>query len=379
MDSLFSLSKALSPLLGTLLGVSLLLYLSNRLLIARFPKLDGERKIPRQLTMLALTIVGVVVIVLALPVSENMQKQVLALIGVLLSGLLAFSSTTLIASLMAGLMLHVTKPFRTGDFVRVGEYFGRVSQQGLFDTEIQTEQRELVHLSNTFMVAHPVTVIRSSGTIVTASLSLGYDIHHLRVEERLLVAAQETGLEDSFVQILALGNDSITYRVSGLLIEVKSLLSARSNLYRNILDSLHGDGIEIVSPTFMNQRRLPDDAPILPPSLQPGANTDTTLADEPIPEELVFDKAEQAEQHENAKQALKDEITRLETEAEGVKGDDKKRFAGLIDQKRQQLDELESHSGATEEIDEITEIHDSAQPDHSATTAKTPTPALQNR
>ena len=175
------------------------------------------------------------------------------------------------------------------------------------------------------MVSNPVTVVRSSGAIVSASLSLGYDIHHSRVQKLLLAAAQQTELEDSFVQIMELGNDSITYRVSGLLVEVKSLLTARSNLYRNILDALHGDGVEIVSPAFMNQRRLPDDAVIVPPSPKATPVANAAATEEPAPEDIVFDKAEQAEQNEQARQALKDAISALENQLEGAKAFAEKR------------------------------------------------------
>ena len=341
MQSLLELTGSFVPLLLTVVAVALILFVANRLLIGRHPELGGERKIARQLAMLGLSVIGLVTVALSLPVDESMRKQIVALIGVLLSGVLAFSSTTLIASFMAGLMLHVTKPFRTGDFVRVGEFFGRISEQGLFDTEIQTEQRELVHLSNMFMVSNPVTVVRSSGAIVSASLSLGYDIHHSRVHELLLAAAEKTALDDAFVQIMELGNDSITYRISGLLVEVKSLLTARSNLYRNILDALHGDGIEIVSPTFMNQRRLPDGAQIVPPTPKAAPLADTAAGEEFAPEDIVFDKAEKAERDEQARQALKDAIAELENQLEGAKGKEKQHVTALIEQAREQLEELE--------------------------------------
>lgn len=350
MNTLFNPTESWIPLVAALLGVGLFLFFANWLLITRHPDVGDERKIRRQLTMLALSVVGIVVIALALPVSEDMRKQVLALIGVLLSGMLAFSSTTLISSFMAGLMLHITKPFRIGDFIRVGDYFGRVSEQGLFDTEMQTEQRELVHLSNTFIVSNPVTVVRSSGTIVTASLSLGYDVHHARVCDLLVAAAEETELQDSFVQIMELGNDSVTYRVSGLLIEVKGLLTARSHLYRNILDALHADGIEIVSPSFVNQRRLADGATILPLSpngssviASDGASHARAL-EETSPEEIVFDKAEAAEQHENAKQHLQDEIAELQDQASAAPRDEKKRLSDSVEMKRQKLGELNKES-----------------------------------
>ncbi len=182
----------------------------------------------------------------------------------MISGTFAFSSTTIMANLMAGVMLRMTRPFRTGDFIRVESYFGRVAERGLLDTEIQDESRELIAIPNTYLISHAVTVVRSSGTIVSTTLSLGYDVHHLVVEPLLLRAAERARLEDPFVHVLELGNYAITYRVSGLLVEVKNLLTVRSNLCREILDVLHEEQIEIASPTIMNQRRWPEETKLIP-------------------------------------------------------------------------------------------------------------------
>ena len=115
-----------------------------------------------------------------------------------------------------------------GDFIRIGDYFGRVSGRGLFDTEIQTETRELISLPNSYCISHPVATILGSGTIIATTLSLGYDLDHKRIEELLIKAAQSCGLQEPFVHILKLGDFSVTYRVSGLLQEAKHLITAQS-------------------------------------------------------------------------------------------------------------------------------------------------------
>lgn len=146
-------------------------------LLERDPDLSSERKFPRQITMLGLGLLSLVLAILALPTSETFRDRLLALIGLLISGIIAFSSPTIVANFMAGILLRITKPFKTGDFVRVGEYFGRVSDHGLFDTELQTEARELIALPNTYLISHPVTAVLNSGTIISITLSLGFDIH----------------------------------------------------------------------------------------------------------------------------------------------------------------------------------------------------------
>lgn len=307
MSDLPEILVSFVPLLITLLAVSVLLNAAHWWLLARRPELGNERRLPRQITLFALGVAAAVTVALSLPVSDSTRNQLIGLIGVLVSGVIAFSSTTVVANLMAGLMLRVTKAFRTGDFIQVGSHFGRVVERGLFDTEIQTEHRELVSIANTLLINQPVAVLHASGTIVSAEISLGYELHHSRIEKLLIDAAQQADLSDPFVQIIKLGDFSISYRVSGLLKEVKSILSSRSQLHRQILECLHTDGIEIVSPTYMVQRPQSPPEPAIPPLIQHRETLSTSN-----PEALVFDKAEQAEQQERELKSARRELKALE-------------------------------------------------------------------
>lgn len=336
MNDFYEVVLSLVPLLVTAIVVFLILYGAHWLLLGRYPGLGNERRLPRQITMLVASVVGAVVIALALPVSDSSRNQVISLIGLLLSGVIAFSSTTIVSNLMAGVMLRFTKSFRTGDFIRVAEHAGRVAERGLFDTEIQTEQRELVSLANTYLITHPVTVVRSSGTIISANMSLGYDVHHSRIRKLLLAAARNSGLEEPFVQVIELADFAISYRVSGLLTNVKSMLTARSNLNKEILDSLHGDGVEIVSPGFINQRRLGEGRVFVPASV-----IEVPASEQSSPEDLVFDKAEQAERREKAILDLKEELRGLEEQAKEVEGEERQRLTASIEEKRVELAALE--------------------------------------
>jgi len=208
-----------------------------------------------------------------------------------------------------------------------------VAERGLFDTEIQSENREFIALPNAYLVNNPVSTIRKSGTIVAATLSLGYDVHHLQIEPLLITAAQKSGLTSPFVHIIELGNFSITYRISGLLIEVKGLLTARSNLFRSILETLHSEGIEIMSPTFMNQRKMDVENKIIPTFVH--AAPDKKLVDA---EGIVFDKAELAAQLEDEKKELMDDIKNLESKLKTTSDEGWTQVKASIKKKRERLD-----------------------------------------
>ncbi|WP_428389494.1 mechanosensitive ion channel domain-containing protein [Mucisphaera sp.] len=299
------------PFAVTGLVVVATLVLTNWFLLKR-KNLSQEKRLPRQITMVVLTLLAIIIMVLALPgtdaggpVSENTRGNLLGLIGLSVTALITLSSTTLAANAMAGIMLRATAPFVGGDWVRVGEHFGRVTERGLFHTEVQTEDKDLLSLPNLLLATNPVRILHESGTIVSAEVSLGYDCSHSRVEPLLIQAATETGLKQPFVWILELKDHAVVYRIAGLLEDVTGLISVRSRLRRNLLDTLHEAGVEIASPSIMIQRRseLTDSAI---PEVE--IRSLASKQEAPVAEEHVFDKADEAARR-----------TELETEQEEIK------------------------------------------------------------
>jgi small-conductance mechanosensitive channel len=276
------------PTLGTVAAVVAMLTVINWFLKRRW-KDNADLQFRFQLIMLALTFAGMLAIILALPVNDATRGQLLSLIGILLSAAIALSSTTFIGNIMAGIMLKAVRSARPGDFITVADLTGRITEMGLLHTEVQTEFRDLVTVPNMYMVTQPMQVVRASGTIITGELSLGYDVPHGQVSKILCEAAAGAGLSDAFVHVRQLGDFSVTYRVAGLLEDVKSLISARSRLREAMLDALHANAIEIVSPNFMNTRAVADDKQYIP---EPGR--EHTREQRILAEDVVFDKAEEA-------------------------------------------------------------------------------------
>lgn len=251
------------------------------------------------LTTFTLMGIGVVTTILAMPIGDAAHGQLLGLLGLLVTGAIALSSTTILGNALAGIMLRAIRSFRPGDYVRVGEHVGRVSELGILHTEIQTEDRDLTTLPNLYLVTTPVTVLSASGTVISAHVSLGYDVDRNVVETRLIEAGKRAGLADPFVEVVELGDFSIVYRAAGFLTDIKQIITTRSNLRKAILDSLHEVDIEIVSPTFMNQRRITGDD-VFRPAVTRAKPSTVVYA----PEERIFDKADAAE----AKAKMHDEL-----------------------------------------------------------------------
>jgi small-conductance mechanosensitive channel len=334
---------SLLPLLVTATAVVVILGAINWLLRRRWHD-NPDAQFRFQLIMLALSFAGLLAIIVAMPINDALRGQLLSLIGILLSAAIALSSTTFIGNIMAGIMLKAVKNARPGDFITVADLTGRITKMDLLHTEVQTEFRDLVAVPNHYMVTQPLHVVRASGTIIQAEVSLGYDVTHSRAAEVLCAAAEDAGLKDGFVQVRELGDFSVTYRVAGLLEDVTSLISARSRLRAAMLDALHTAGIEIVSPNFMNTRSLSEGQKFIPARTRKTATQTQSTA-----EDIAFDKADDAASLEKIRTAIEQTesaMTALEEAAEAVDPD---KLEALKEKKLRLIEELKASEEAIRE------------------------------
>lgn len=288
--------------------LSLALRFANQRLAAHY-EARPHLKFRRQLIQIGGILLAVLFVILFMPFGDVLREQLLRLYGLIISATIALSSTTLVGNVMAGITLKIIGNCRPGNFITVGEYFGRISEMDLLHTEIQTEDRDLTTLPNLYLVTNPVRVMRASGTMLKVELSLGYDVSRHAVENLLIEAAKKTGLESPFVQIRDLGDYSVTYRVSGLLTEINRLLDKRRELRARTIDALHANDIEIVSPTFMNTRSYDSDQVFVGETRGDFSETDVDAS----ADALVFDKAEKAESVEKLRERLDDALMRIKT------------------------------------------------------------------
>jgi len=200
MDNIISVVFSFTGTVMTILAVAAIFYLA-RIFLDRQSRGKTDAGLIRGIILFTIGLVGAIAIILALPLGDSLRGQITSLIGIVLSAVLALSSATFIGNALAGIMLRAVNSFRAGDFIRVTEHFGRVTERGLFHTEIQTENSDLLTLPNLFLATNPVKVTRSSGTFISGICSLGYDVNHKKIEKALIKATEMTGLKDGFVRI----------------------------------------------------------------------------------------------------------------------------------------------------------------------------------
>lgn len=340
MEEIWTKVREFLPLAITVVAASGV-YLLVNFLLRRQSRGKSDKKIIHQIVQFGILFVSLILVILVIPMSDEKRGQITNLLGILVSAIFALSSATFIGNMLAGILLRLVNNFKPGDFIEIGTHFGRVSERTLLYTELQTIDSDLVTLPNLYLATNPVKVKRTAGTFVSATVSLGYDVARSRVEKCLLEAAERAGLLDAFVNIVELGDFSIVYEIYGRLTEVKKIISTRSLLRAMMLDVLHENNIEIVSPIFHNQRQV-NDMVFIPKAPPPAVDTQATAA----PEFVIFEKAEKAESIEK-RLAKIDELDELIKEYQGKLKDlpdaEKPAMQERIDKARELQDKIKTH------------------------------------
>lgn len=266
-----------------------------------------------------IVLVGILAFILALPIDKNLKGQIISFLGIIMSAAIALSSATLLGNLIAGIMNSSINRFNYGDLIKITDLQGRVTKKSAFHVEIQTEDSNFITMPNLFIASNPVKLTRKTKTVISTTISLGYDVSRVLVESYLKDAALNAGLTDPFVYLIDLGDYSITYKVHGFLGDSDNFFSSRSLLNEKVVDVLHENKIEIVSPTFMNQRRV-DEISFIPVKKTVVKPEEKEIS----PEEMIFDKADKSEAIENTKHSLKKTdklIEELENEVKNLSDD----------------------------------------------------------
>lgn len=203
-EALRTQALALVPTFTAVVLVLLVLTVAGRILERRRIR-TGDPKVLSQAGMVVLGFAGILVIILVLPVSDATRGRLYTLVSVLVSASIALSSTTIVGNAMGGLMIRFVSGSRVrpGDYVRVEQHVGRVTEMGILHTMIQTETRDVTWLPNLWLIGRPVTLRQATGTIVNTTVSLGYDVNRGSARTALLDAARRPSPYGTKVQYRA--------------------------------------------------------------------------------------------------------------------------------------------------------------------------------
>ncbi|EJM81697.1 small-conductance mechanosensitive channel [Pseudomonas sp. GM74] len=182
-------------------------------------------------------------------------------LSVLVGLMISLGASSVVGQAAAGLILTYTRTLRPGEFVRIGEHEGTVTELGMFTTSIRTGLGEVLTLPNS-MITGTVTknysrVVQGPGYVVDTVVTIGYDTPWRQVEGMLLEAAKRTPgvLETPPPQVFqtALSDFYPEYRLVAQAIPSQPRPRAvlLSMLHANIQDVFNEYGVQIMSPHYL--------------------------------------------------------------------------------------------------------------------------------
>ncbi|OXR35243.1 mechanosensitive ion channel [Pseudomonas umsongensis] len=236
-----------------------------------FSWLNQETLQPTQrLTSLAIWLFA---LAMAYPYLPGAGTEAFKGLSVLIGLMISLGASSVVGQAASGLILTYTRTLRPGEFVRIGEYEGTVTELGIFTTRIRTGLGEVLTLPNS-MITATVTknysrTVQGPGYVVDTVVTIGYDTPWRQVEAMLLEAARRTPgvLDEPPAQVFqtALSDFYPEYRLVAQAIPSQPRPRAvlLSMLHANIQDVFNEYEVQIMSPHYLgdpeHEKRVPRD------------------------------------------------------------------------------------------------------------------------
>jgi small-conductance mechanosensitive channel len=186
----------------------------------------------------------------------------------LIVGLMAsIGASGVVGQIAAGVMIVYTYALKKGEYVRIQEYEGTVTELGLFVTRLCTGLGEEIALPNAFVLGNVTRnfsrIDGGSGYVLDSKVTIGYDAPWRRVHAMLLEAAatipEIRKTPPAYVVQTALSDFYVEYK---LVVHVDTDVPATrarvaSDLHAAIQDAFNRNGVQIMSPHYMLDPQTP--------------------------------------------------------------------------------------------------------------------------
>jgi len=192
-----------------------------------------------------------------LPGSDSpIFKGVSVFVGVLFS----LGSSNAIANMVAGLVITYMRPFKIGDFIKIGDVSGEVIEKTALVTRIRTPKFEDITIPNATVLSSTSTNYSANiknatdGLLIHTTVTIGYDVPWKDIYKALIDAALKTDMIEptppAFVLQTSLDDFYVSYQINVYTKEPTKQPRIYSSLHQNIQDSFNAAGIEIMSPHY---------------------------------------------------------------------------------------------------------------------------------
>ena len=198
--------------------------------------------VPKLLRDLVATLIFLVALMIVLSVgyhAETQLKGLLAGSGVL-AIILGFAAQNLLSSVIAGLSLQIQRPYKVGDWLKVGDNYGEVTEIRWGATRLRTNDAITLHIPNNEMVKQTIVNLSYPTRNHYMRLYMGaeYGAPPNRVKEALLRATiQAPGVRKNpppQVFVSEYGESAIIYQIKFTMSTHSGYFETRDAIYTNV-------------------------------------------------------------------------------------------------------------------------------------------------
>ena len=221
--------------------------------------LDRDSAAPTQ--RIAKVVVWLFALAAAYPYLPGSDTEAFKGLSVLVGLMLSMGASSLVGQAASGLILTYGRAFRKGEFVRVADQEGTVTEMGMFTTRIRTGLGEELTISNASILGSTTKnysrAVKGAGLVLDTTVTIGYDTPWRQVHALLIEAAKRTPgvLHDPAPQVFqtALSDWYPIYRLVCQAVPEGPVPRAilLSNLLANIQDIFNEYGVQIMSPQYI--------------------------------------------------------------------------------------------------------------------------------
>ncbi|MFC7338507.1 mechanosensitive ion channel family protein [Haloferula chungangensis] len=216
---------------------------------------NDAAKATRRIAVACIWIIG---LVLAYPYLPGSGSDAFKGISVLLGLMVSLGSSGMINQVMSGFVLLYSGSVRTGEYIKVGEIEGTITEMGILAVKVLTPPGEFLVIPNAVMITNPTTnftrLKKDTGVPISSVVTIGYDAPWRQVHELLTAAARQTSgvIENPAPKVLqkALSDWYAEYTLTVYADEPTARGAILSELNGNIQDAFNEAGIQIMSPHY---------------------------------------------------------------------------------------------------------------------------------
>jgi small-conductance mechanosensitive channel len=197
-------------------------------------------------------------LVLLFPYLPGSDSPAFKGVSIFLGLLFSLGSTSVVANMVAGIILTYMRPFKLDDRVKISDTVGDVVEKTILVTRVRTIKNVLITIPNAMVLNSHIINYSSSEKaaplILHTAVTIGYDISWRHVHELLISAAYATKdvLKEpkAFVLQTSLDDSYVSYELNAYTGSPCTMAQIYSDLHQNIQDKFNAAGVEIMSPQY---------------------------------------------------------------------------------------------------------------------------------